>query len=212
MVRSRPLSNTSPGHGLFCRLRRRIALLTPARPCSGWLAVDRGSRWEAAGGTAPKRQRPPRPLWPIRQGRPHKWPLRSHSLMSSPMTDRRGSSPASAGKRSHRSLPPARHRPCECEDKAALIERLVDPSLQVERLQVVQQEQVRDGLVIGERADGAAVSRLSQLADSLEDLRNHRPVKVEERLHQLARLVAGGRIGQSLEVVDQAPRGARSGV
>ena len=47
------------------------------------------------------------------------------------------------------------------------------------------------------------MSRLSQPGDSLENLRYRRSVKVEKRLHQLARLVAGGRIGQSLEVVDQ---------
>ena len=36
-------------------------------------------------------------------------------------------------------------------------------------------------------------------------------MEIEERLHQLAGLVAGGRIGESLEVLDQASRGARSG-
>ena len=70
-------------------------------------------------------------------------------------------------------------------------------------MQTVQQEQARHQVVAGRAPSISARPGSPSLGDPLEEPRQGRAVEVEERLHQLPGLGAGGRIGESLEVLDQ---------
>ena len=88
------------------------------------------------------------------------------------------------------------------EVRPDLVQGLLHTRFQLERMKPVQQEQVRHELIVCERRD-QSFSRLSEPRNSLHELRDRCAVKVEQRLHQLARLFTSGRVGQSLEIVDQ---------